>query len=50
MGEKGRSELGAKLRQDVREWKLAALRLQHPTWTEPQLQAELAKIYLRATT
>lgn len=47
MGVDGRTRCGQALRQQVRRWKLSALRAQHPDWSEPQLARELALIYLR---
>jgi hypothetical protein len=46
MGASARSQLGIDLRRNVRLWKLAALRAQHPDWSEQRLCAELARIYL----
>ena len=47
MGASARSQLGIDLRRNVRLWKLAALRAQHPDWSEQRLREELARIYLR---
>ena len=49
IGGAGRSQLGIELRRQVRRWKLAALRTQHPDWDEGRLQAELAKLLLRGS-
>jgi len=38
------------LRRQVRGWKLAALRQQHPAWSEERVQLELAQLYLRGNT
>jgi len=50
MGATGRTRLGIELRRRGRRWKLAALRSQHPDWTDDRLRAELAKIYARGRT
>ena len=50
MGSAGRTRLGIELRRKARRWKLAALRLQHPDWTDERLRGELAKIYARGRT
>jgi hypothetical protein len=47
MGAAGRTHLGIQLRRQARRWKLSALRAQHPDFTDTQLRAELAQIYLR---
>jgi len=50
LGASGRSQLGMDLRRQVRGWKLAALRQQHPAWSEERVQLELAQLYLRGNT
>ncbi|MDO8540166.1 MAG: hypothetical protein Q7S40_06945 [Opitutaceae bacterium] len=50
MGSAGRTRLGIELRRKARRWKLAALRSQHPDWTDERLRVELAKIYARGRT
>ncbi|MSU49691.1 MAG: hypothetical protein EXS37_11505 [Opitutus sp.] len=50
MGAAGRTRLGIQLRHHARRWKLAALRAQHPDWTDERLRVELAKIYARGRT
>lgn len=45
MGSARRTRLGIQLRRDMRRWKLAAFRSQHPDWTEERVRAELAKLY-----
>jgi hypothetical protein len=46
MGASARSQLGIDLRRQVRRWKLAALREQHPDWPEQRLREEVARLYL----
>lgn len=46
LGATGRTHLGIQLRRQARRWKLSSLRTQHPDWTDAQLRAELAQIYL----
>jgi hypothetical protein len=46
MGASARSQLGIDLRRNVRLWKLAALRAQHPDWPEQRLREELTRIFL----
>lgn len=50
MGASARSQMGIDLRQQVRHWKLAALRAQHRDWPEERLRRELAQLYLRGHT
>ena len=50
MGADQRSQSGVALRAQVRRWKSAALRAQHPDWSEAQVLRELALIYLRGNT
>jgi hypothetical protein len=50
LGASGRTQLGIAMRRDVRRWKLAALRAQHPDWTDARLQNELIRIYSRGNT
>ena len=50
MGASGRTQLGIALRRDARRWKFAALRAQHPDWSEARLLDELKQVYLRGTT
>ena len=47
MGAAGRTLLGIQLRRNARRWKLDSLRAQHRDWSEEQLRAELAQIFLR---
>jgi len=50
LGPERRSQMGVALRRQVRAWKTAALREQHPDWSDERLQRELAAIYLRGNT
>lgn len=50
MGADRRTQYGVALRAQVRRWKTAALRAQHPDWSETQILRELALIYLRENT
>jgi hypothetical protein len=50
LGASGRTQLGIAMRRDARRWKFAALRAQHPDWTDARLQNELIRIYSRGNT
>jgi hypothetical protein len=45
-----RLQLAEQLYWTARKLKLAALRAQHPDWTEEQLTAEVRRIFLHART